>query len=160
MKRYYTSFLRYNFVMTLLPVLFIVNGVLFTIGPIEPSGIFGRATEYFNYLWFIMAIFSFINVYRIYKKQVYFEINKTSMVYSFGKIKKIYEFEDAEHFVIRPTGKQRKIYIKSIKKGKMVKVNLSIFEMNYDEFIVLLSDYSGKEVYFKDYGEEPKLIRK
>ena len=71
----------------------------------------------------------------------------------------VYKFEDAEYYVIRPIGKQRKIHVKSIKKGKMIKVYLSNFEVNYDEFILLLSDYSGKEVYFRDYGEEPVLLK-
>ena len=159
MKRYYTSFIRYRLIMILMPIVFTFNGILNSLNLRETDDFLGTISPYLNIANFIIVGFSLVHLYRIYKKMVYIEVNQESIVYSYGKRKIVYEYNDALHYIIKPGGKFRNLYVKSIKKGKKIRIPLSYFDVGYDEFIILLSDYSGKEVYYKDYGEEPVLLK-
>ena len=159
MKRYYTSFLRYNLLMMILPVLSTIWGITTIVNIKNIEGFFKFFDIFFSLLMFISAIFMLVHVYRLFKKLIYVEINKESIIYSYGRGKKIYEYSDTKHYTIKRSGKYKNLYIHSIKKEKKHLVPLLNYDINYDEFVSFLSDNSGKEIYYKDYGEEPKLIR-
>ena len=94
MKRYYTSFFWYRVIMIFLPVMFTFNGIMFILKPNSNEDIFYYLDMFLGYFMLIMAVFMLIHVYRIYKKKIYFEINESSMIYSFGRRKIVYEFEE------------------------------------------------------------------
>ncbi len=159
MKRYYTSFIRYKLVMIFWPIVFTFNGVMTIIRAYDYEGFLYYTDMFLGWSMIVLSVFMLMHLYRLYKKLVYIEINKESIIYSFRRKEIIYEYSDAKFYTIRRTGKYRNLYIHSIKKGKKILVPLVNFDVIYDDFILLLSDYSGKEIYYKDYGEEPKLIK-
>ena len=159
MKRYYTSILRYRIVAVILPIVFIDNAVSFSTDITELDGIFGLLNIFSNVMFVVFGIFSLFHLYKIYKKEVYFEINETNMVLSYRK-KTVYEYHDADSYLIKQAGKAKKLYIKSNDTGKKLLVPLNIFEVDYDEFLELLSKHSHKDIYIKDYGNVERLYSK
>ena len=160
MKRYYVSFKGYGFTTILLPILFITNGILFTIYRPESDGFLGFVNQFAHILWFVTGAIGFIQVYRIYKKKVYFEINEQKMIYSFLRKSSIHEYSNADFYTAKQAGSSINIYYNSIKSGKKKVIPLNIFNIDSDEVLTLLSEYSNKEVFIKNYGEELRLFEK
>jgi len=158
MKRYYTSVVRYRIVMIFLPMILIFNAVLLTFNKPDTTGFMGSVNQYTNFMFALLAIFVTIHLVRILNKDVYFGISPDKMINKLSKRELIYEYSDAESYTVKRSGKGINLYYKSIKSGKKVRIGLYIFEIDRSEFMNLLKTYSNKEVYFKDYGEEPRLI--
>lgn len=158
MKRYYTSFLRYKLVMILLPIVFIFNGVVFMIDKTESNGALGIPGQFMGYFFIIMAIFMTINLIRILKNDVYFEINQDKMINRISRKEITYEYSDAEFYTFQKSGNGGNIFYRSLESGKKVKIGLSSFEIDYTEFMTLLKKYSKKDIYYKDYGQEAKIF--
>lgn len=156
MKRYYVDYLKYGIIATLLPILLIMNGVQSLLNSHEADGFLGK---YLYIMWFIYAFLTLINAYRIYTKKLYFEINGSGMVINSMWNRIVFNYEDAEFFTAKQSGKARVIHYENISTGKVVKIGMSIFKVDYDELLSLLRKYSGKDVYIKDYGEEPELVK-
>lgn len=160
MKRYYVSFRRYGIVATALPVLFILNGILFINDAPESDGILGFVNEYSYIMWFLIGILSLVHVYKIYTKKVFFEINESNMIYKFGGKGIFYEFSDADSYIAKQSGSSRTLIYISKNTNKKVKVRLSTFDINFTEFLTLLTKYSHKDVYTQEYGLEPVLFNR
>jgi len=158
MKRYYTSVVRYRIGAVMLPVILIFNAIAFTLNKPETSGFLGAVNQYENFMFALMAIFMTIHIVRIFSQDVYFEISPEKMINRLTKKEVTFEYSDAEYYTVKRSGKGINVYYKSIESGKKVKIVLYIFEVDQSEFISLLKTFSSKDVYFKDYGEEPKII--
>ncbi len=160
MKRYYISFKSYGMITALLPILFIANGILYTINRTESNGFLGFVSQFVHIFWFAMGAIALVQVYRIYKKKVYFEINEQKMIYSFLRKSSIHEYSNADFYTAKQAGSSINIYYNSIKSGKKKVIPLNIFNIDSDEVLTLLSEYSNKEVFIKNYGEELRLFEK
>ena len=158
--RYYVSFKGYGFLVILLPILFITNGILFIIAKPDSDGFLGFMNQYIYIFWFISGAVGLIQVYRIYKRKVYFEINDQKMIYSFRRKSSVFEYNDAEFYTAKQSGSSLNINYKSLKSGKKKTISLKIFNIDLDEFLTLLNKYSKKNVFVKYYGEELRLIDK
>ncbi len=160
MKRYYISFKSYGLITSLLPILFIANGILYTINRPESNGFLGFVSQFVHIFWFAMGGIALVQVYRIYKKKVYFEINEQKMVYSFLRKSSIHEYSDADFYIAKQSGSSINIYYNSVKSSKKKIIPLNIFNIDSDELLTLLSKYSKKDVFIKNYGEELKLFER
>lgn len=139
-------------------MIFLFNAISFTLNKPDTTGFMGSVNQYANFMFALMAIFMTIHIVRIYSKDVYFEISPEKMINRLSKREVIFEYSDAEFYTVKRSGKGINVYYKSIKTGKKVKIGLYIFEIDQSEFISLLKTFSSKDIYFKDYGEEAKII--
>lgn len=158
MKRYFVSYKRYGIISTVLPLLFIFNGVLYTIKQPSSDGFLGAINQYAYILWFSMGAIALLQAYRIYSKKIYLEINETCIIHSFIGKGIVHNYTDVESYTVKQSGKTMNIFYKSIDTGKKKVIPLNIFEVDSNEFLVLLSKNSNKEIYVKRYGEELKLF--
>ena len=107
-----------------------------------------------------MGAVALIQVYRIYSKKVYFEINEQKMIYRFSRKSTIHEYSDTDFYTAKQSGSSIYIYYNSINNSKKRIIPLNIFKIDIDELLTLLSKYSKKDVFIKNYGEELKLFER
>ena len=158
MKKYYISYKNNGIFILIMPFLLTVNGVLSVLNKKESDGFLGIVSHFSYIIWFLMAVFGFYQLYRIYKKEVYFEINDQKMIYSFFKRKSTYEYSDADSYIVKQSGKSVNVFFTSKETGKNKVISVSYFDVDSTEFMKLLSNYSKKDIYYKNYGEKQELF--
>jgi len=157
-KKYYTSITRYRIGETILPfsMMLYLFAMHFYSG--DETDFISILNQFTYFMCVVGIIFLTIHLVRVYSKDAYFGIGPKNMINKLFKREMKYEYSDAEFYTVKRSGKGINIIYKSIKSGKKVRVGLYVFEIDVDEFIDLLIKYSGKDVYYKDYGEEPRLM--
>jgi len=157
-KKYYTSITRYRIAVIILPFAIIANGIIIYFNKGDETDFMNILNQYIYFIHALFVIFITIHLVRVFSKDAYFGIGPENMINKLLKREMKYEYSDAEFYTVKRSGKGINILYKSIKSGKRVRIGLYVFEIDFDEFIDLLIKYSGKDVYFKDYGEEPYLM--
>ena len=159
MKRYYVC-LKYKLLFLVLPIAFLFNGILFTFKKPDSGGFFGTINQYSYILWYVIGLVFLFQLYRIYTKKVYLELNEKNIVYKFTGTGLTSDYNDAEFYTAKQVGGGYNLVYTSMKREKKVFIPLNMFEIEYTEFFSSLSSYSSKDVYIKRYGEELKLFKR
>ncbi len=158
MKKYYVSFRSYGLISVILPVIFILNGILVLTSENDYGGFMGKVKLYTNIMWVIMGLVFIVQAYRIFTKRVYLGINEQNIIYKFTRKGITFDYSDAEFYTAKQSGNSFVIRYKSLNNGKKKVIPLNMFNSDPTEFFKLLKMHSHKDIFIKKYGEELKLF--